>query len=428
MPSSTPNYARSARVSFVWFVIFLLIFLAAAVDKSWVGMIFFGLLTVATGYRAFNLRRLMKAGGGEYISLTQRLPLLGVAARAATVTSAGCAGLIITGVVGLAVLGGTAAGLNGTAESPLRDLQPLPTTHLTGEKNSANKILVIPIHGLILGQPSGVLGSFNLDNLTYGYAVQEKLKEAAKDDSIKAIVMDIDSPGGTIFGSQAIVDGVDLYKKITKKPVVAWVSGMGASGAYWAAVAADSVWADHGTGVGSIGIISGPYKFYDGVQAEDGGLFAGGVVTERGIETTYITAGKSKDLGNPYRRLTAEELKQLQQSIDREYDGFVTHVSARRGLEQGTVRNQIGAMLFTPGEATDNGLIDGVASRDQVLAKAAAAAKISSDWQAVSLPQESSPWSWLTGLVKQPTPSAAACEIRGQTLALHGDLASFCAE
>ena len=85
--------------------------------------------------------------------------------------------------------------------------------------------------------------------------MEDNIWQAAKEDSIKGVVLMVNSPGGTIFGSNAILDGVKEYKNETGKPVIAFVTGMAASGGYWASLGADEIIADSGSTIGSIGVI-----------------------------------------------------------------------------------------------------------------------------------------------------------------------------
>ncbi len=240
-------------------------------------------------------------------------------------------------------------------------------THVYGKKTADAKIARISVHGLILGSPTEetkVLEVFSDMGVTYGYEVKELLAEIANDDAVVGVVIDIDSPGGTIFGSQAIADGVAEFREKTGKPVIAFVSGMAASGGYWSAASADEIVADAGTAIGSIGVITGPFKHYQGVISESGGLLGGGVETTEGISTTYITAGSSKDIGNPYREMTDIEKTTLQQSVDQTYQLFVQYVSQRRGIEESTITSTLGALIYGDIQALDNKLIDKSLSKD----------------------------------------------------------------
>lgn len=246
-----------------------------------------------------------------------------------------------------------------------------------GEDHSDNSILSIPIEGIILTDRSADIGFFNFlqeGSATYGYEVKEKLTRAAKDPSIKAVMLDINSPGGTVTGANAIGEGVAYYRQATGKPVFAHINDLGASGAYWSAASTDYIVSDVGSIVGSIGVIMGPFKYYNKVTSESS--FGGGVQTDGGIDYQFISAGQYKDTGSPYRRMTDEEQKHWQTSINNEYDRFVEYISARRHLSRETITNTIKALPYDTKRALQLGLIDKEGSKEDTLAMLAQKAKI----------------------------------------------------
>ena len=248
-------------------------------------------------------------------------------------------------------------------------------TVVDGDEFADSSFLTIPISGVILTESAGDLGFFEFlgeGGVTYGYDVYDQIERASEDDSIAGILLEINSPGGSIGGARAIADGVAEYKEYTGKPVVAHIVDTGASGGYWSAISADTVIADYGSVVGSIGVIMGPFVEYDGVIAEGGIL--GGVETENGINYRYFSAGRYKDTGNPYREMTPEEERHWQTSLDNEYAQFVAYVSARRGLSPEVIRNQVTALPYETTRALDLGLIDGIGNKNnaiRVLARSA---------------------------------------------------------
>jgi protease-4 len=260
---------------------------------------------------------------------------------------------------------------------------------VAGNKNSNNELLTISISGVIMGEPEPAddwLTGLS-SGITYGYQVKEQLAKAADDPKIKGIFLYINSPGGTIFGSNAILEGVSEYKKKTGRPVIAFVSGMAASGGYWSSLASDQIIADTGTTIGSIGVIFGPFKYYDSVVSEDGGILTGGVVTEKGIHTTYITGGRSKDIGNPYRQLKAEEVATLQNMVNQSYDQFVGKVAQYRGIAPDVIKNQIGALIYSEQQAQTLQLIDGVGSKESTYLLLAQKANLGDDYKVTRVEQ-----------------------------------------
>jgi protease-4 len=295
-----------------------------------------------------------------------------------------------------------------------------------------NEMLSIPINGTIVGSEdeAASLNFLSDDYQTSGYKVKEQLYAAADDDLINGVVLEINSPGGTIYGSRAIADGVKYYKEKTGNPVYAYVQGMAASGAYWVASSTDKIIADYGSDIGSIGVVMGPFQYYNNVLAEDGGMLYGGVVTQNGIENTTITAGKSKDIGSPYRRLTQEEVTTLQKAVNNEYDDFVRYVSKQRKIDEPTLRNTIGAMTYDNKSAHEYKLIDQSGSKDDAYNQLAKAAGIEDDFTIIR--EERIPGfveSLLEATVRKPKTEVKTfdtCSLTRSTLAYHGDVSAFC--
>lgn len=241
--------------------------------------------------------------------------------------------------------------------------------YISGTAESTNKILEIDINGVILDNSISDNTFFDLlmnQQVTYGYDVKKTLVDAASDSEIKAILLRINSPGGTITGSKAISDGIKKFQDMTGKKVYAHVTGMAASGAYWVASSTDYIGADFGSLTGSVGVIFGPFKEYDKVLAEST-QFGDSVATESGINTFYITGGTDKDFGNPYKKMSDKTKQTLQEGIDNEYQNFVTHVSSHRNISEDTLKNQIGALIYENTQAMEYKLIDGVKSYDDYI-------------------------------------------------------------
>lgn len=265
--------------------------------------------------------------------------------------------------------------------------------YLSGDKNSDNHILKLHINGLILGTAAESEESLGLldEGISYGYEIRKALNKAAEDERIKAVLLHMQTPGGTIYGSRAIFTGIKEYQEQTGQPVYAYIEGLAASGGVMAMVGADKIYADHGSMIGSIGVIGGLLRYYDKPKATEGGLFGGGIVTEGGIEHTSLSAGFGKDLGNPFRRATERELATLQQGLDYEYEQFVEHVAEQRSMDAAVIRNEMGAQIFDNATAQSYGLIDGTLDYQEALAALAEAAEISDDYQLVQPHQEYEP-------------------------------------
>lgn len=337
-------------------------------------------------------------------------------------------------IAAIAAIAGAAGG--GAEESGVtRDL-------VIGDNNADISLVALSIEGVILGEDRGGGGGlFAPTDLTYGYTLQEDLAELADDDSVDGIILEINSPGGTIFGSKAIADGVAAYRDKTGKPVVAYVSGISASGGMYAMAGADAIYADHGTLIGSIGVIFGPFVTYNDVRAIDGGILGGGVTTEGGIELEFLSSGRSKDFGNPYRPMTEEERSVLQEGLDDAYDEFVTHVAKGRDLTEVDIKDGLGALIFGEQQAVANGLIDGISNRNDSFEKAAVAAGMT-DGQTFKVERLNSGGDDLLSLLGarvagtedeggavgtgSPLLGEPLCLGAGAIMAYHGDLAMLC--
>jgi protease-4 len=269
-------------------------------------------------------------------------------------------------VIGLFFMIFALAGLGAAAgNATVEDDGGIYRDYLAGERSGSVRLVAVPVIGGIMGEDRGGGGFLSAaTGVTYGYSVKETLLELAEDDSVDGVLLELDSPGGTVFGSKAIADGVAEYRARTGKPVLAFVSGISASGGMYAMAGADEIVADHGTLIGSIGVIFGPFVNYDGITAVEGAFFTGGVTADS-IEYEYLTAGRSKDLGSPYRELTPEERKILEEGLDDAYDGFVDHVAEGRDLSASEITSDLGALIFGEQQARTRGLIDTIANRDE---------------------------------------------------------------
>jgi protease-4 len=285
--------------------------------------------------------------------------------------------------VGLLVIMFLGLGL-GLAATDSTIVSEFPLEYSSGDITADNQIVSVPINGVILGEKieADVFTElFSEVGVTYGYEVKQHLQNLAKNDDVAGIVLEIHSPGGTLYGTQAIVDGVAEYKESTGKPVYAYIGSIAASGGYWAAISADKVVADTGTTIGSIGVIMGPFKYYDQVISESGGLFGTSVDTINGVYTDYITSGTSKDLGNPYRQMTDQERQILQTGADQAYQLFVDYVAQQRQISSDQVKGQIGAMVFGEQQAEERKLIDSIGSKDNAYMQLATELGIEKDYK-----------------------------------------------
>ena len=218
---------------------------------------------------------------------------------------------------------------------------------------SGGEVAVVPIYGDITlgGCSSGIL--FTETCAEVG-DIKDQLKAADNDPQVKAILLDIYSGGGNVVASRELMRAI----KNTKKPTVAWIGEIGASGAYYAASAADKVVADDDSMTGSIGVIMPVTQYY-------------GLMDKLGVNVTVIKAGESKDIGSPYRPMTDEEKGELEGMIGKVYDSFTSDVAKNRNLDLEYVKNISRGKIYLGSEAKDLGLVDELGGFDYAVELAA---------------------------------------------------------
>ncbi len=191
--------------------------------------------------------------------------------------------------------------------------------------------------------------------------VVRNIKRMGDSESIRAIVLRIDTPGGGVAASQEIYDAVKSVKEL--KPVVVSMGSVAASGGYYVACGADTIIANPGTTTGSIGVIMEIPNFE-------------GLMEKLGIRFNIIKSGKFKDIGSPYRAMTNAEKNQLQDYIDDAFDQFVKVVSENRNLSEDSVLSFADGRVFTGRQAMELGLVDQLGNYEDAIQLAAKMAGI----------------------------------------------------
>jgi len=214
------------------------------------------------------------------------------------------------------------------------------------------KVAVIPLSGSI----TSAGGSLLFGPTITPDSVREQLGKAEKDMTVKAVVLRIDSPGGTVAACQEILKEIEKVKK--SKPVVVSMGEMAASGGYYISAEADKVVALPGTLTGSIGVISQIPNVKELYQ-------------KLGIEMQTFTGGEHKDMYAGLRELTPEEEQIMQKLVDEYYGQFVDVVAQGRGLSQEKVRNLATGQLYSGVEAKELGLVDELGGLDTAIDLAA---------------------------------------------------------
>ncbi len=183
----------------------------------------------------------------------------------------------------------------------------------------------------------------------------DSISKIKKDDGIKAIVLRIDSPGGAVGPSQEIYS--EILKLREKKPVIATLGSVGASGGYYIACAAQKILANPGTITGSIGVIA---QFVSYEQ----------LLKWAKLDVEVIKSGEFKDVGSPFKKMTETEKQYMQQLIDNVYSQFKLAVSKARGIDSKEMDKIADGRIFTGEQAKDLKLVDELGSLSDAISLA----------------------------------------------------------
>jgi protease-4 len=213
-----------------------------------------------------------------------------------------------------------------------------------------DKVAIINIHGAI--SQASTTGVFAEEGAVPA-SIVHYIDQAESDGSVKAIVFDINSPGGSVVASEEIA----LAIRDAEKPTVCWFNEIAASGGYYAASQCDHIMADRGTITGSIGVIS--------VFPEYTGL-----LEKLGLNVTIIKAGENKDFSSGMRPMTDEEIEMMDDVIQEIYDMFIEDVAKGRGLSADYIREVAEGKVYSGPGAVEVKLADDVGTRHDAVMKA----------------------------------------------------------
>ncbi len=234
-----------------------------------------------------------------------------------------------------------------------------------GIDSSNNIIANINLNGPIFNNNSNVLG-----NNLYDYINPSQVKsylEELKELEIKALIININSPGGTVSATAELEQIIYEFKKNTDTKIYFYTKEILASGGYWVATTADKIFASYGSIIGSIGVSGPSWFYYNTPTSLSSGIFGQTIETKEGIEVFNQSAGEGKDLFNPFRRPSSNEIKHLQNIIDDVYNDFITKVSKSRKIEISNLKNDIGALIYSSNQAKNNFLIDDILNYETLI-------------------------------------------------------------
>lgn len=246
---------------------------------------------------------------------------------------------LLTAFVLLAVIGGISSDALRNESFAVRytDWYGNEQGFALGEEPPAS-VALINLNGMIVNAQMGLYDGVMSED------VLRMLNEAENDPTVKALVLRIDSPGGTVIDSEKIAQKITEVKKVKKVYVL--VESLAASGGYYIASQADKIFAYRESLVGSIGVVM------ELPNAKE-------LMDKVGVDMMAITSGKMKSMGSPFAVLTDEERAIFQELVNESYEGFLARVSSGRGLSPEAVRELADGRIFSATQALDKKLIDG---------------------------------------------------------------------
>jgi protease-4 len=245
------------------------------------------------------------------------------------------------------------------------ELQPRirPLQEETVEGEGKSKILLMDVSGVLADETGSIVLGTPAPRVPIVARVREELQKAEDDDNVKALIVRINSPGGTITASDLIYREIDVFKTRRKIPVIAIMMDVAASGGYYAALAGDTIMALPTTVTGSIGVVMLTVN-------------AQGLMEKIGVAPLAIKSGAMKDAGSPFRPLTEQERTVFQSVIDQMYGRFVSLIVRSRKLSEDKVRAAADGRIYTAEQAKALGLVDEIGYMDDAVAMARRAAGV----------------------------------------------------
>lgn len=228
-------------------------------------------------------------------------------------------------------------------------------------KSKDPKVAVIYATGVIQSgksSPGSILGESVMGSDT----IVEQIKKAEEDETVKAIVLRVDSPGGSALASdlmwRAIVEA--------RKPIVASMSDTAASGGYYISMGCDAIFAEPGTLTGSIGVVGGKFAL-------------GGLLEKVGVTTDTVTVGKNGGLFSPFSRFSPEQEKAVRAMMEDTYRQFVSKAANGRKTEYDDLNKLAGGRIYSGKRARELGLVDELGTLDNAIAHATKLAEVDPD-------------------------------------------------
>jgi protease IV len=257
-------------------------------------------------------------------------------------------------------------------------------TTLTPSSSSENQIAVAYAEGEIVDGQGG-------DGQIGGDSFAQQIRELRLDDNVKAVVLRVNSPGGSATASEVIQRELVLTRKV--KPVVVSMGSVAASGGYWISAYADKIFAQPNTITGSIGVFGQLFNIQK-------------LANSNGITWDTVKTSPYADSETVSRPKTPQELAVIQTSVDRVYNAFLTKVSEGRKIPKPSVQNIAQGRVWSGIRAKQIGLVDELGGIEDAIQEAAKRAKLGDNWRVEDYPRAESFETWLIEKFNPPQKEA----------------------
>jgi len=221
--------------------------------------------------------------------------------------------------------------------------------NIGNEDTTAYNTAIISVNGVITADDGT---TFFSDSTASSTDIIKSITRAENDPNVKAVIFEINSPGGSPVATDEISQAIKSLNK--NKTTVAWIRETGASGAYWIATSTKHIIANRMSIVGSIGVIGSYIEWY-------------GLMNKYNVTYERLVSGEYKDTGTPYRPLSSYEESMLQSKLDKLHEIFIEAVAENRNMSIENVRALSNGEIYLGIEAKENGLIDELGSKDEVI-------------------------------------------------------------
>lgn len=243
-------------------------------------------------------------------------------------------------IANIGILAMCVSGSSGNYDYPVDEAPEFEEVWSSGYGEA--KVVRIELSGVIMRGERERLFGHDPDMVE---SILSQILAAKNDPDVKAILLEVDSPGGAVTPSDEIYTALQLFKQSANgRKVMVFIRDLGASGAYYASMSGDYIMAEPTAIVGSVGVIMQSFNMKE-------------LGDKIGLKSVTIASGENKDMLNPLKEVNPQHVEMLQELIDEMQDRFASIVMEARGLEG---RELLDGRVFTAQKALDNGLIDGV--------------------------------------------------------------------